>query len=369
MNVSFTGMQNVGFFSRPVDPYKGEPYDHVDRITIQLNNKGQKDLDDFKQVLKKNPDSMDSSFLDIQFKYFSNKDNPNLPTGDVYINKRKLELNDENLPVFAKINNLLKRISKGEEKIPVAEKYIKKTSFNRFFNDIYALTSPQMRLEALNDMHDPQNVKVGAGKNSKNLVKTLNDYCMSDTKAIFSGVKSVGGVSFTTPEQKINSLSLELNDEDKAVFEQFPNYDFSGIPKDEPFLERDPRIKTTNTLNVVLTTKQDTGESMLTLNCIPIEADEKSIPVFSKLAQLMAKMSKTKEDIPFPEDYLSSKSLNNISSGFLQRGQLEELSTMSGEEMEDRGIEIDIVKSNSDAKYIAKNIFETIDKKMDAYYS
>jgi len=349
MNVSFTGMK----IFTTIQNFSTNSIENKDKITLQLNNDGEKDLDDFKQVLKKYPDFYNEGYLDLELKSATNR-NPGNLYNDVYVNSKKLELNDENLPIFSKINNLLKKISKND---------VNPSNFDKSL--------------------DPQESQEIAGDVSKKLVKTLNDYCMSKPKDIFSGVKSVGGVSFTTPEKKINSLSLELNDEDKAVFKHYlePLVELT-YKGDDPILkmhdeqrvldEIDGKIEpsqTTNDLNVIMAKNEANGETDIYLNDKKIEVNEKTIPVFSKLAQLMAKMSKTKEDIPFPKDYLGSESLDKISSGFLQRGQLEDISTMSGEEKENRGIEIDIVKSNSDAKYIAKNIFETIDKKMDTYYS
>jgi len=361
MNVNFTGMQNVASLQNI-----GMNYDEQrDRIAIQLNNTGEKDLDNFKKILQDYPDSKNADFLDLEFKSTSDDSSTN-----VYINSKKLELNYENLPIFSKINNLLKRLSKGEEKTPVSERYLEsKDCFDRYSS------SPVKAL-----IHHPCVVQCGAMNVQKSLVKTLNDFCTSEPKTVFSEVKNVGGFTIDAPDGQLHHrLQLELNNEDKEVFKRFLELDSSEIPKNELFLENDARIKPSNILNADLDCNPNTGGAILTLGGWMVGLSEKTLPVYQKLAEILAKMSKTKDEIPFSKDYLSSESLDKLSSGLFSPGVLETLSGVSDEgcnfdydnnddEQQQQKLKVDLVKSNSDAKYMAKIFLKTIDKQVADYF-
>ena len=351
MNVNFTGMQNVGSYHMNNRVTEG---DEEGRIAIQLNNDGENDLDDFKQVLEKRPDLAKSGVLDIVLITTPNKRNPACPYNDVYLNSKKLEINDENLPVFSKINNLLKRISKGEEKMPVSKEYLQTEGYDRFYSEMLQGRSPEEQAEYLNTAHYLPKVRLGADVISKKLVKALDNFCMSDPKQIFSGVKYVGGFSYSEPDKTMNRLQLALNDEDKSTFKDMFLRGYTGYISEF--------------INVDLVTAGEAGETALVVNGKKLEVNEENIPVFKKLAQLMSNISKTDDELPFPKNYLTSSSLNTISFGFSKPGSLENLSKISGDEKEASGIEVDIVKTDKDVKYIAKKVLNNIDKQMDSYF-
>jgi len=358
-------MKNVGTYGFPTSKDGSEK--STDRIVIQLNNKGEKDLDNFKQFLKKYPDPKKSNFLDIRFETTPDYRNPGHSYTEVHVNSKKLELNNENLPVFSKINNLLKRISKGEEKMPVSGWYLRTAGMDKLSRKLFSFPY-SAKLVLLKNSHSPDKVKKAASNASESLVKTLNDFCQSDHKPVFPEVKSVGGFSYTQDSVKIDRLHLELNDEDKAIFKGLLEADSTKFTDEDPNAIMDFNKCISNVLNVDLLNDSDTGETMFALNGEELAINEKTMPVFQRVAQLMAKMSKTKDQMPFPKDYLSSKSLNEISTGLLHWGQLEQLSMMPSQKKENHEIEIDIVKSDNDAKYIAKKVLAHINKQIDSYF-
>ena len=354
MNVNFTGMQNVGSVK------KRNPKDHQDRVyrmAIQLNNKGENDLDEFKKVLDKRSGFKNNDFLDIELKSTPNKRNPNKPTNDLYINSKKLELTNENLPIFSKINNLLKRIAKGEESVPVSPGYLLTEAPSRFNSELRKLNAKEQR-EIISELHNPEKVKEDANIMSEEIVKTLTNYCTTISKPIFSGVKSVGGFAVTTSEKRFERLHFELNDKDKALFNQYLDRDIFGT--------------SSNVINIDMAKNLKTGESTIGINDNPIEVNNRTLPVLKKVTEFLSKMIKTEEEFPFPADYLSAESLNIMSKDAFVDGELNDYLSMSPKEKASHGlepdVEVEIISTDKGVKRSASKILEKIEDKLIAYF-
>lgn len=348
MNINFTGMQNVAAIQHI------NSNERTNRIAIQLNNEGEQDLDNFKQVLKKYPDFTNSGFLDLEIKTTPNRRYSGSSFTDVYVNSKKLEMNDENLPVFSKINNLLKRLAKGEEKTPVSEEYLKSEDCFDKFSSIAPNASHAEEKMLIEYLHKPRSVRTAANDDQKILVKILNDYCMSEPKTIFSGVKSVCGFSFSKADEEFDRLCLELNDEDKKVFDEYLYRDYHGNKYKD--------------LNVDLVYDPAFAQSNIRLNGNVLIADEETIPMFQKLAELTSKISQTKEELPFPDNYMSSLSFNTISHGKFKSGVLENLHNMSDKEKEEMEMKFKVVKTDDEAKLVASKILKSVEDEVLWYF-
>ena len=354
MNISFTGIQNAcGTHDKTA--YGTENY--ADTITLQLNNDGEKDLDNFKDILKKYPSYMTSDLLEICYLVNENRKNPNNPYTDFSLNSKKIKLNDENLPIFSKISNLLNRLSKGEEKIPIDAECLETYGFDNFHEKLNLTFKdpPEEQLEKLKNLHNPINAQKIAGDIQKAITQKLSDYFISRQKTIFSGIKDIGLFSYTTPEEKVNVLHLELNDGDKEIF--------------KPFLKQDLRINSLNALDVSISTKSDTYETMFLLDGSPIEINNKTFPVFQKLSDLMTKMAQTEEELPFNDLYLQCQSLYDISCVYaLQKTSLKYFPRTPKDEKELNVEDVDIVKSDKEAKSIIGLFKENIDNQMLSFF-
>lgn len=141
MNVSFTGLQNIGAASNinafRDNIFKGEP-EIMNRLVVQLTDIGTKDLQEFQTVLKKFPDlKTKNNFLRIDMHSKSNVEeiinllnnpktvakNLNL-SGDIFeLNGKPIDLY-EDASVFSKIVKLVKRIVNEKEEFPISKDYL-----------------------------------------------------------------------------------------------------------------------------------------------------------------------------------------------------------------------------------------------------
>ena len=378
MNINFTGMQNVGSLKKHK---KTDHDDRVYRVAIQLNNNGEKDLDSFQKVLEKNPGYKDNGFLDLQLRTIPNRRKPNEPFNDLYINSRKLELNNENLPIFSKISKLLGRISKGEEKIPLSSEYLNTGAFDRFYSETYG--RPFVEQQAIvKHLHNPEVVKADATLMSETLITALDNFCLSEPKSTFSGVKNVGGFAYAGEEKEFSRLYLELNDEDMSDFNDYlkgaikTKYTGTDIRVQEDEMlrmlkerrgESEPKYKS-NILNVDLVKDPETGESSILLNGKSIVLNDKTVPVLGKVAELMSKITKTEDELPFSKDYLSREALDRISQDAYRKGGLESFYTMPEEEKKLLDIEFKVFETDKDIKQMASTLVNDIEGRITSYF-
>lgn len=149
MDVSFQGVKNVSYFGFNSNPFtflshaksvlqqRGElleSYDvKMDRIMLQLNNKGAKDLSNFKKkysnLLENNSLTFDIVSLnvpkdDIQDEVLKKALSKDEDTKKLFFfNANSVELKDETLSLFSTMGNLLKKISKNKTKLSISNEY------------------------------------------------------------------------------------------------------------------------------------------------------------------------------------------------------------------------------------------------------
>jgi len=355
-NITFTGMQNIGVVWK-FD--KLNPGAVVDRIAIQVNNNGHRDLDEFKQLLKTHNDCFHSNCLDIIFDSSPNRINPKRPYLDVFVNMKKLEMNTENMPVITKIENLLKRISKGEEEMPITEGYLNsETCLGRFFAEVYGNEDGTPKESLLYDLHDLDLVKAMVDRTSETLSKNIKNFYRFGAKDIYKDVKSVGGFSYETPFRTTDRLYLELKSDDMKIFKDFflRNNPFSGIPQK---------------LLIDVEEKGETLQKTISLNNTALKIEPANFPLIRKIVQTLNQIKETDKELPFPKDYLSDESFDQISRGVLnKKGEFKKKYDMSFEEKLESAeeFELDMITHDNGIKNLADGIIKVIDKKMQDYF-
>ena len=348
MNVTFKGMQNVGCYFKQ---YNNDPENRKERLAIQLNNKGTKDLDEFKDVLETHPGFQESDFLDMDFRSYPNRLNPYRQITDVFINSKPLELSNKNIPIFVKINNLLKRISKGEE-IPTTENYIQSDACTERFNSETYGKHRENQIAHLSNIHYEGNARTGSKEISKKLTSVIKDFCESDIDP-FTDIKSVCGFSFDGKLESIDRIQLDLKPEDSKIFKDFLDQylPISNIEGHFPVtidVYRCPGLK----------------KPIISINQIPVEMKNENFPMLRKISELLNKISDTKNEIQFPRDYLSPESFNEMSKEFLIDDYLENLYILPEDKREERGVALTVITSNSEAKEIAQKIDTAVKKEI-----
>lgn len=120
MEVSFTGIQNVGGFK--IEVVKGTNV-HWSKLIVQLTDKESKDLSEFRDVFEKFPDKlMKNNFIRLET-IGSDTSIKKKPT-NFFLNYKELYVNDENLKFFSKIAKLLEKVKDSKEKILVDKDYL-----------------------------------------------------------------------------------------------------------------------------------------------------------------------------------------------------------------------------------------------------
>lgn len=117
MDVSFTGIQNVGAWGvslvRNTTP-------ETQRFVCQLTDTGTKDLSKFKDVFEKFPDPLNKGFLRFDLLKPAGTDETFFT-----LNNKPLVTEDETLSVFQKLSKLFSKIANSEEKMLVQDEYLK----------------------------------------------------------------------------------------------------------------------------------------------------------------------------------------------------------------------------------------------------
>lgn len=155
MDVSFQGIKNVSYFRHNPNSYtylshvkdviqtRGElleSYDiGMDRIILQLNDRGKKDLSNFKKtfpnILEKNllridivdlKESQDG--LAVQDELLKNSQ-ATKPERLFFINSNQVEIKDKNLKLLSTLAKMLKNISKDKAKIQPGNHFINSDGF------------------------------------------------------------------------------------------------------------------------------------------------------------------------------------------------------------------------------------------------
>ena len=117
MNVCFSGLKNAtSTFIINEQPYNilrsgfsfYVPEGKDILLNVQLDNNGDKDLENFKEILKKFPPKIGKDFVSFSFE---EQQVPGRKRDFKYfLNGRILEINDENLPIFSKLSKLMEKV-------------------------------------------------------------------------------------------------------------------------------------------------------------------------------------------------------------------------------------------------------------------
>jgi len=151
---SFTGLQNFGLLPCVF----GENNRLITRLAVQLNDCGSyKDLSDFRTVLKKFPDNLSNNTA-LKLDIIDNTDAPDtvdgalslvfgkllhrVLDGDQFVlNGKKLDMR-EDVSVFQKIFDLIKRVSVEREKAPLTDGLVERGDLlNQFFDNADKVTA------------------------------------------------------------------------------------------------------------------------------------------------------------------------------------------------------------------------------------
>lgn len=197
MNVSFQGIKNIG----AAYEYRAEPKvlsinsqnsGPVSRVYIpkgqsfelhcELNNKGTKDLTEFKEILKTYPnqDPAQKNVLDIicDRATFTDPMNNERSLNICKVNGHTMPINDENYSVYRKLVKLVQTISEKDEKELTHDKnYVKSESCKKsypFYHSRFA-DRPEEFKQIFNEFLDPHNIKVSTTLLMSNLMLMMFD--------------------------------------------------------------------------------------------------------------------------------------------------------------------------------------------------
>lgn len=178
MNVTFTGIQNAGSWHLV---FNNETKPTFRRLACQLTDKGETDLSEFKDVLKKFPDPLNHGFL--RFDLLNLKSNHSKDR-QFFINNEQLHLTDENLSIFGKVVKLFSKIANREEKLFLSNDYIEsEDSFHNMVDGIFnygpVATADRDTILLnfpLKSAHSFENVKSQSKSMFEDMNETIIDY-------------------------------------------------------------------------------------------------------------------------------------------------------------------------------------------------
>lgn len=197
MNVSFYGIKNIGAaFEYRAEPkvlnINGQNCGPVSRVLIpkgqsfelhcELNNKGTKDLTEFKEILKTYPnqDPAQKNVLDIACDraIFTDTMNNQRSLNICKVNGHTVPMNDENYSVCRKLIKLVQTISEKDEKELTYDKnYVQSESCKKsypFYHSRFADRPEELKL-IFNEFLDPRNIKVSTTLLMSNLLLMMSD--------------------------------------------------------------------------------------------------------------------------------------------------------------------------------------------------
>lgn len=179
MKISFKGFENTGIgvevnknrqqLLKNNQYYIKPKYVHF-TLTTTLNNKNERDLEDFKEILEKFPNYHDKDTINFHYDKY---EIPSLRTkkAEFWLNDKPLILNDDNLRIFSKIAQLISKLSKTpDEKFHLKDKYLLsdecKINFNYFKKDKRGFA------DKVKIFHTPANIRQNA-KNMKEEIELI----------------------------------------------------------------------------------------------------------------------------------------------------------------------------------------------------
>lgn len=176
MKISFKGFENTGIgvernkhrqqLLKNNKYYIKPKYVHF-TLTTTLNNKKEKDLDYFKEILEHFPNYREKDSINFHYDKY---EIPSLRTKkeEIWLNDKPLILNDTNLRIFSKIAQLFNKLSKTPDKnFHLDDKYLLsdecKMNFNYFRKDKKEFNNN------LKNFHTPANIR----QNAKNMEEEI----------------------------------------------------------------------------------------------------------------------------------------------------------------------------------------------------
>lgn len=172
MEVSFTGMRNLGHTYIYVPPLNSP----LKRIVCELTDEGNKDLSEFREILKQFPDSLNKNFLRFDILHDSQTDKALFR-----LNNKELPLADENLGILQKISKLYSRILNGEE-VKTSQDYLDcEESVNNLLDGLIEIQPPEAssifkKTFPTRDCHEELHIKYGAEDMVKEIDNAIQDY-------------------------------------------------------------------------------------------------------------------------------------------------------------------------------------------------
>lgn len=358
MNVTFKGLQNVGAYER--FNTKNEDI-NTSRLIMQLNNKGEnKDLDDFKDILKVFPDANKRDVLNLSF---NNTANGNY---EIYINSRPFykfskfaedwvlkneKMEKDKWKTFNKILRLLDRISKGKEEFPLSQDYLTSEDCSEAFKKYINFPSEADYNKFIHLAHSktaPINV---ASKASMEIKANLDNH-MANIKYFTRDVEKIAGCEYD--DKKANVMKLVMT---------IPNKD---IGKYKDLLEKFEPETAGNIIKIDKKYDKKTCETTFYVNGIKLNVNRENLPFFATIAQLTTKIANSNHDVPFSFDHLNAKEIDEISTG-KENEMLNRYFQMSDDEQYEDGFEFDMLRTSDEVKDVARMISKSIDKKMKHY--
>lgn len=162
MNVSFTGANNIGAMTIPIE--QGE-WAYVHQVLLRLTNEGTQDLDIFKKILRRyKPKIAGNLQLDV---FVKNPDSEGYVSKLMFVNGKYLECKPQSLHTIKKIYNLMTKIAnKPEEELLASPEYI----YNKkFFDNIITRHYDKYDMaenfspDSMEMLHNPENIKAHSG--------------------------------------------------------------------------------------------------------------------------------------------------------------------------------------------------------------
>lgn len=158
LKTSFTGIQNASVVN-----YKGSGKNLTRRIIMQLTDEGTKDLTESKPILEKYKDGLGKNFLIIDSTRIVDKNGNS--QRKFFINNKELEINENNLNIFAKITNLITKITESEKPLKINEDYFISNEYRENIRR-YPSNTYNVRTEFTSEDHS-----LGGVKNTAILIK------------------------------------------------------------------------------------------------------------------------------------------------------------------------------------------------------
>ncbi len=355
MQVTFTGLEKIGTsINTHIDSLETMTY----RLAVKLNNKGTRDLDTYQEVLSSYKGFQEPEFLDMDFSITENKINSKFPYLNVLINGKKVETKEQNIPLFIKLNNLIKRIASGNEKTETSLEYLKSPECKaRYYSETYGCKTGQTPLITLKSIHKPQIVQENA-KTINNALERVIKY--GYTKGIrdkFEGIKSIGGFHYENEFKTVDKVLIDLKDDDMVFFKRFLNY-------------KNPlNVLTENKIMIEAEKVESTQRPNFKLNGIFLSINDANMPVFRKVMNILTGIKNTEKEIPLPKNYLSDDYYNCLELWSQEKKEsLKMWNGMTLDQKMENAIDFNMITQDKSAKRIVNNITNMIEKEVYAYY-